>query len=111
VEKGVQMKRFFAALTLGAMLVVPLVAVAASSSGGTLPAAVDQLLARDMIQQAQVQLKVAGYDPGRADGIFDAKTSAAVGQYQAANGLPVSGLLDEATRLVMFPGLNNTNEE
>jgi peptidoglycan hydrolase-like protein with peptidoglycan-binding domain len=105
------MKRFFAALTISAMLIVPLVAVAASSSGGNLPAAVDELLARDMIQQAQLQLKMAGYDPGRTDGIFDAKTSATVGQYQAANGLPVSGLLDEATRLVMFPGFNNVNEE
>jgi peptidoglycan hydrolase-like protein with peptidoglycan-binding domain len=105
------MKRFFAALTLGAMLVVPFVAIAASSSGGALPPAVDQLLARDMIQQAQVQLKVAGYDPGRADGIFDEKTSAAVRQYQAANGLPTSGLLDQPTRLVMFPGFNNVNDE
>jgi peptidoglycan hydrolase-like protein with peptidoglycan-binding domain len=111
MKKGVQMKKLFAALTLSAMLIVPLVAVAANSSGGTLPAAVDQLLARDMIQQAQVQLKVAGYDPGRADGIFDEKTSAAVRQYQAANGLPVSGQLDEPTRLVMFPGFNNVNEE
>ena len=69
------MKKLFAALTLGAMLIVPLVAVAASSSSERLPAAVDQMLARDMIQQAQLQLKVAGYDPGRADGIFDAQTS------------------------------------
>jgi peptidoglycan hydrolase-like protein with peptidoglycan-binding domain len=105
------MKRFFAALTLGAMLVVPLAAFSASSSGGTLPPAVDQLLARDMIQQAQVQLKVAGYDPGRADGIFDEKTSAAVRQYQAANGLPVSGLLDQPTRRAMFAGFQDTNEE
>jgi peptidoglycan hydrolase-like protein with peptidoglycan-binding domain len=105
------MKKFFAALTLGAMLIVPLVAVAASSSGGNLPAAVDQLLARDMIEQAQVQLKVAGYDPGRADGIFDENTSSAVRKFQAANGIPVSGLLDEPTRIVMFPGFNNVNDE
>jgi len=105
------MKKFFAVLTLGVMLIVPLVAVAASNSGGNLPAAVDQLLARDMIQQAQLQLKVAGYDPGRADGIFDEKTSGAVRQFQAAKGLPVSGLLDEPTRLVMFPGFNNVNDD
>jgi peptidoglycan hydrolase-like protein with peptidoglycan-binding domain len=105
------MKKFFAALTLSAMLIVPLVAVAASSSGGNLPAAVDQLLARDMIQQAQLQLKVAGYNPGRADGIFDENTSSAVRKFQAANGIPVSGLLDEPTRLVMFPGFNNVNDE
>ena len=105
------MKKLFAALTLGAMLVVPLVAVAASSSGGTLPAAVDQLLARDMVQQAQLQLKTAGFDPGRTDGIFDAQTSAAVRKYQAANGISVSGLLDEPTRRVMFAGMNDTSDD
>jgi peptidoglycan hydrolase-like protein with peptidoglycan-binding domain len=105
------MKKFLTALTLGAMLVVPLVAIGASSSGGTLPPAVDQLLARDMIQQAQVQLKVAGYDPGRADGIFDEKTSNAVRKFQAAHGIPVSGLLDEPTRRVMFAGLHDVNED
>jgi peptidoglycan hydrolase-like protein with peptidoglycan-binding domain len=105
------MRKFFAALTLGAMLVVPLAAIAASSSGGSLPAAVDQMLARDMIQQAQLQLKVAGYDPGRADGIFDEKTSAAVRQFQVAKGLPVSGLLDEPTRRVMFAGLHDSGDD
>jgi peptidoglycan hydrolase-like protein with peptidoglycan-binding domain len=105
------MKKFFAAVTLGAMLVVPLAAVAASSSGGNLPPAVDQMLARDMIQQAQLHLKMAGYDPGRADGVFDEKTSNAVRQYQAARGIPVSGLLDEPTRLAMFPGFDDSAED
>jgi peptidoglycan hydrolase-like protein with peptidoglycan-binding domain len=111
MKKGVQMKKFLAALTLCAMVIVPLIAVAASSSGGTLPPAVDQLLARDMIQQAQVQLKVAGYDPGRADGIFDEKTSAAVRQYQTAKGLPVTGLLDQHTRRDMFAGMDEHRED
>jgi peptidoglycan hydrolase-like protein with peptidoglycan-binding domain len=105
------MRKFFAALALGAMLIVPLAATAASSSGGSLPAAVDQLLARDMIQQAQLQLKVAGYDPGRADGIFDERTSSAVRKFQAANGIPVSGLLDQPTRRVMFAGLDDSDGE
>jgi carboxyl-terminal processing protease len=105
------MKKFFAVLTLGAILAVPLVAVAASSSGGGLPAAVDQLLARDMVQQAQLQLKTAGFDPGRADGIFDEKTSAAVRKYQAANGIPVSGQLDGPTRNVMFAGMQDNNDD
>jgi peptidoglycan hydrolase-like protein with peptidoglycan-binding domain len=105
------MRKFFAALALGAMLIVPLAAIAASSSGGSLPAAVDQLLARDMIQQAQLMLKVAGYDPGRADGIFDEKTSSAVRKYQAAKGLPVSGLLDEPTRQEMFAGLRDSTDD
>ena len=105
------MKKFFAALTLGAMLIVPLVAVAASSSGGNFPAAVDQLLARDMIQQAQMSLKLAGFNPGRTDGIFDAKTSTAIRQYQVAQGIPVSGLLDQPTRRVLFPGAEQVNED
>ena len=105
------MKKFFAAVTLSAMLIVPLVAVAASSPGGNLPAAVDQLLARDMIQQAQLQLKVAGYDPGRADGIFDENTSDAVRKFQAANGIPVSGLLDEPTRRVIFAGFQDSSDD
>jgi peptidoglycan hydrolase-like protein with peptidoglycan-binding domain len=105
------MKKLFAALALGAMLIVPLVAVAASSSSGNLPAAVDQMLARDMIQQAQLQLKVAGYDPGRADGIFDENTSGAVRKFQTAKGLPVSGLLDEPTRRVMFSGLHDSGDD
>jgi peptidoglycan hydrolase-like protein with peptidoglycan-binding domain len=105
------MKKFFAALAISAMLVVPLAAVAASNSGGNLPPAVDQMLARDMVQQAQLQLKVAGFDPGRADGVFDQKTSDAVRKFQASRGIPVSGLLDEPTRLVMFPGFDQAGEE
>jgi peptidoglycan hydrolase-like protein with peptidoglycan-binding domain len=107
------MKKFLGALALGAMLAVPLVAVAAGAGdrSGSLPPAVDQLLAKDMIQQAQLYLKTAGFNPGRADGIFDAQTSSAVRQYQAANGIPTSGLLDEPTRRVMFPGFDNADEE
>jgi peptidoglycan hydrolase-like protein with peptidoglycan-binding domain len=105
------MKKVIAALTLSAMLIVPLAAIAASSSSERLPAAVDQLLARDMIQQAQMQLKVAGYDPGRADGIFDANTSAALRKFQAAKGIPVSGLLDEPTRREMFAGLQDSSDD
>jgi peptidoglycan hydrolase-like protein with peptidoglycan-binding domain len=105
------MRKFFAALTLGAMLVVPLAALAASSSSGSLPAAIDQMLARDMIQQAQLHLQVAGYDPGRTDGIFDEKTSTAVRKFQVAEGLPVSGLLDEPTRRTIFTGLVDYNDD
>jgi peptidoglycan hydrolase-like protein with peptidoglycan-binding domain len=107
------MKKFLGALALGAMLATPLasVAVGADNPGGNLPPAVDQLLARDMIQQAQLYLKTAGFNPGRADGIFDAQTSSAVRQYQASNGIPASGLLDEPTRRIMFPGFDQPNEE
>jgi peptidoglycan hydrolase-like protein with peptidoglycan-binding domain len=107
------MNKFLATLTLGMMLAVPLVTTAAGSDAprGHTPAAVDQLLAQDMIQQAQMTLKVAGFNPGRTDGIFDAQTSTAVRQYQVAQGIPVSGLLDQPTRRVLFPGSEQVNED
>jgi peptidoglycan hydrolase-like protein with peptidoglycan-binding domain len=106
------MKKFFATLTLGAMLAAPMAAMAAGpdTPRGNLPAAIDQLLAQDMIQQAQTTLKIAGFDSGRIDGVFDAQTANAVRQYQAANGIPVSGLLDEPTRRILFPGFDDTSE-
>jgi len=106
------MKKFLATLTLGVLLVTPMIATAAATDSprGNLPAAVDQLLAQDMIQQAQTTLKLAGYNPGRTDGVFDAQTATAVRQYQAANGIPVSGLLDEPTRRILFPGFDDTSE-
>jgi peptidoglycan hydrolase-like protein with peptidoglycan-binding domain len=107
------MKRFLVSLSLGLLMAAPLVAGAAASSSApaNLPAAVDQLLAQDMIQLAESQLKVAGFDPGRVDGIFDAQTSEAVRKYQAARGLPVSGLLDEPTRRELWAGYENANED
>jgi peptidoglycan hydrolase-like protein with peptidoglycan-binding domain len=107
------MNKFLATLALGMMLAVPLVTTAAGpdTARGTVPAAVDQLLAQDMIQQAQTTLKVAGFNPGRTDGIFDAQTSTALRQYQVAQGIPVSGLLDQPTRRVLFPGSEQVNED
>jgi peptidoglycan hydrolase-like protein with peptidoglycan-binding domain len=106
------MKKLLATLTLGIMLAAPMAAIAAGADTprGNLPAAVDQLLAQDMIQQAQTMLKIAGFDSGRIDGVFDAKTADAVRQYQAANGIPVSGLLDEPTRRIVFPGFDTASE-
>jgi len=107
------MNKFLATITLGMMLAVPLVTTAAGAdtARGTAPAAVDQLLAQDMIQQAQMTLKVAGFNTGRTDGIFDAQTSTAIRQYQVAQGIPVSGLLDQPTRRVLFPGSEQVNED
>ena len=46
----------------------------------------------------QERLRSAGYTPGAADGVPGPQTVAALRQYQTAQGLPVTGLLDEATR-------------
>jgi TonB family protein len=53
---------------------------------------------RDEARQAQERLHSAGYHPGIADGVPGPQTVTALRQYQKAQGLPVTGLLDEATR-------------
>jgi peptidoglycan hydrolase-like protein with peptidoglycan-binding domain len=68
--------------------------------------AVDRLLTRGDIQVAQAHLQAFGFDPGPVDGIYTAQTQAAVRAYQARYGLPVSGLLDYATRRELIPGLD-----
>jgi peptidoglycan hydrolase-like protein with peptidoglycan-binding domain len=73
--------------------------------GGTIQPAVDRLLNRGDIQVAEAHLQDFGFDPGPIDGIYTAQTQAAVRAYQARYGLPVSGLLDYATRLQLLPGL------
>ena len=106
------MKKLLATVTLGVLLAAPLAATAAGADTprGSMPPAVDQLLAQDMVQLAQRTLKLAGFNPGRADGVFDVQTADAVRQYQAAQGIPVSGLLDEPTRRILFPGFDDTSE-
>jgi len=94
------------ALGLSLLLALPMVLGAAE-----LPAAVDQLMARDMIQLAEEQLRVAGFDPGRVDGIFDERTEVALLAYQEKYGLLRTGMLDEATRRALLPGLETEGDE
>jgi peptidoglycan hydrolase-like protein with peptidoglycan-binding domain len=72
----------------------------------TIRPAVDRLLTRGDIQVAEAHLHDFGFDPGPVDGIYTAQTQDAVRAYQARYGLPVSGLLDYATRLELLPGLD-----
>jgi peptidoglycan hydrolase-like protein with peptidoglycan-binding domain len=101
------MRRFRA--VVGWLPLVLLTACAASHSGehqgGTIRPAVDRLLNRGDIQVAQRHWRACGCDPGPMDGIYTAQTQAAVRAFQATYGLSVSGLLDDATRLQLLPGL------
>jgi peptidoglycan hydrolase-like protein with peptidoglycan-binding domain len=56
------------------------------------------------VGQAQELLKAAGFDPGYIDGVLGARTRDALRRYQASQGLPVTGLLDEATRQALLAG-------
>jgi hypothetical protein len=49
------------------------------------------------IKKAQESLLDKGYDPGRIDGVAGSKTREAIGQYQKAQGLPVTEHLDAQT--------------
>jgi len=53
---------------------------------------------RDEARQVQEHLRRAGLNPGATDGVPGPQTITALRQYQKAHGLPVTGLLDDATR-------------
>jgi Putative peptidoglycan binding domain len=71
---------------------------ASARTPGSERPALDRLLTPGDIQIAETRLQGFGFDPGPVDGIFTAQTQAAVRGFQARYGLPVSGLLDRATR-------------
>jgi peptidoglycan hydrolase-like protein with peptidoglycan-binding domain len=58
----------------------------------------------DLFKAAQERLRERGFDAGPANGDFGPKTQAALAQFQLAENLPVSGMLDDRTRAEL--GLN-----
>jgi peptidoglycan hydrolase-like protein with peptidoglycan-binding domain len=68
--------------------------------------ATDRLLTSGDIQVAEEHLKAFDFDPGPVDGLYMAQTQAAVWAYQARYGLLVLGLLDDAIRVKLIPGLD-----
>lgn len=53
----------------------------------------------DVVRILQVMLRALGYDPGRADGLLDQGTAAALKGFQAAHGLAQSGTVNQPTAL------------
>jgi peptidoglycan hydrolase-like protein with peptidoglycan-binding domain len=58
---------------------------------------------REVLQQAQRQLKALGFDPGSVDGSFGPQTEAALRAYQQAYRLPQTGRPDEVTLRSLLP--------
>ena len=56
------------------------------------------------IGQAQERLKAAGFNPGSIDSVIGPRTSEVLRRYQASQGLPTSGVLDETTRQALLAG-------
>jgi peptidoglycan hydrolase-like protein with peptidoglycan-binding domain len=58
---------------------------------------------REVLQQAQRQLKALGFDPGTMDGTFGPQTEAALRAYQQAYRLPQTGRPDDVTLRSLLP--------
>ncbi|HEV8344684.1 MAG TPA: peptidoglycan-binding domain-containing protein [Candidatus Binatia bacterium] len=54
-------------------------------------------MSSDDIKKAKEALKARGHDPGSIDGNMDSKTQQALRDFQKANNLPVTGVLDQQT--------------
>jgi hypothetical protein len=57
----------------------------------------EMVMSSDDIRRAQQILKAKGFDPGAISGRIDAKTQEAVREFQKANELPATGVLDQKT--------------
>ena len=53
---------------------------------------------RDEVKKVQEHLQTAGLNPGPADGVPGQQTLNALRQYQSNQGLPATGLVDDATK-------------
>lgn len=56
----------------------------------------------DEVSRLQRNLNSHGFDVGTADGIYGAKTEAAVKKFQAEAGLTVTGIADDATLALLY---------
>jgi len=110
--KECMMKRTFIVIGLSAMLALPVLAIGqqTSSTPGTSGAGTymqqqgqagqhsQQAMNHAQIQQAQRQLKAAGFDPGPIDGVLGESTRGALREFQQAHGLPQTGQFDATTQ-------------
>lgn len=67
-----------------------------------------QPLTEAQIRGYQEQLDMAGFPTGTDKGAMTPQTGAALRAYQGKNGLPVTGMLDEATQRSLTAGQTQT---
>jgi len=80
---------------------------ATPSDVGVGPTAFD----REDVRQAQMALKNRGFDPGELNGMISSQTMDAIRQFQMANGLPVTGKLDQATQAALGITIKGTEQQ
>jgi peptidoglycan hydrolase-like protein with peptidoglycan-binding domain len=56
----------------------------------------------NVVRDAQIALRNAGYEPGRIDGLMGPKTQQAIREFQTSHGLPQTGTLDATTQQQLF---------
>ena len=61
----------------------------------------------DDIKKAKEALKAQGHNPGTIDGNMDSRTQQALRDFQQANKLPVTGILDQQTAAKLGVTLNS----
>jgi peptidoglycan hydrolase-like protein with peptidoglycan-binding domain len=62
------------------------------------PSNLEAVSDQNLVRDAQVALRDAGFDPGEIDGVMGRRTRAALREFQASQGLPQTGRLDATTR-------------
>jgi lipid-binding SYLF domain-containing protein/peptidoglycan hydrolase-like protein with peptidoglycan-binding domain len=62
----------------------------------------DMSMSRDDVMQVQRALRGMEYNPGAENGMMSPETKQAIREFQLLNGLPVTGVPDEATRSALL---------
>ena len=83
-------------------LAAPAASTATAVTTGTAAVATDETA---RVQQIQLALKAAGFDPGSSDGKLGPRTKAAVRDFQQANGLSPDGKVGSRTWAKLEPYL------
>ncbi|UCH73699.1 MAG: peptidoglycan-binding protein [Rhodospirillales bacterium] len=61
---------------------------------------------RDLVRAVQIALRVAGHDPGPADGLIGPKTRAAIREFQRRNEMAPHGAIDDALIAALVAALD-----
>lgn len=89
-----------AAIVLAVLILTTLIVVAATTSAAN-AAVVKVGSSGTVVKNIQTKLKRWGYYTGSIDGVFGAKTKAAVQSFQRKNGLAADGIVGKATAKAM----------
>lgn len=66
---------------------------------------------RDDVMQIQRALRDWEYNPGQVNGVMSQQTKQAIREFQLLNGLPVTGVADEATKSALLSSQGSTSSD